>query len=432
MFELEKIKDRIISELDSIRSNKKVVYHTSILFGSQIIVILLGFFSKGIQTRALTPENYGLYAFFTTLTSFAILFFNLGLYPTIEVLLASNDDKKKEKELFGTCFTITFFLGVAFSIFLVGLSFFIDRLFHIEFGHLLRLISPLCIFFPFRLLIPALAIGSNKIEHAAWYDVLFQFLFSIALAILFFYSDLDVTEVIVLNLLASIAAIAIIGYAFRPSFKNFISRFKEIWIKNKEFGIHYYWGSIFSETTYKLDEILITFFINTTQLGFYSLANIICTPMVMLSSALSSALFKRFTNENTISNRIFIFNIIWIALSVAVLYFAAGTVISILFGSAFSNVEAYVLPLSVAYIFKTLCQPFAFLTAKGKGKEMRNVALAEGVVSVITNVAFVPLWGVMGAIYASILARAVDFFGLYYYYRKYIGEIKNSPDENSK
>ena len=429
MFEIETIKDKIFSELERWRTNKKVVYHTGILFLSQALVIILGFITKGIQTRALSPENYGLYAFFTTVTGFGVLFFNLGLYPTIETMLAGINDKQKEKELFGTSFIITFFLGILFSAFLFALSYIIDKIFHMEFGYILRLISPMCIIFPFRLLIPALAIGSNKITHAAWYDVLFQLLFSVLLFFMFMYFDLTIKKTILLNLFSSVVAVSCIVYFFRPSFINFYSNVKEIWIKNKEYGIHYYLGSIFSETTYRLDELFITYFINTTQLGFYSLANIICSPMVMFSSALSSALFKRFASVNYVSKKIFFINAIWIIISSTVLYLFSGFIVKIFFGAGFETVTLYIIPLSLSYIFKTLCQPFAFLAAKGKGKEIRNVAFAEGIFSVITNIIFIPMWGVMGAIYSSILVRAVDFVGLYYYYRKYIAELRTAQSE---
>lgn len=424
MFELEKIKEQITEGLESFRTNKKTVYHTGLLFFSQAVVLIFGFITKGIQTRALTPEGYGLYAFFTALTSFSVLFFNLGLFSSLEVMLATNVDKQKEKELLGTGFVLTFFIGIIFSLFLLGASFFVDGIYRIQFSDALRLAVPLCFALPFRLLIPSLAIGTGKIEKAALYDVLFQLLFSAALAGLFFYSSLTLEEIILLNLSFSILAVIVIMYLFRPSFRNFSARFKEIKFKIKEFGIHYYTGSIFSETTYKLDEILIPYFINTVQLGYYSLANIICSPMVMLSNALSAALFKRFAQEKYISGKIFAFNILWIIISFAVLYSLSGYIIRILFGNQFSGIELYIIPLSISYIFKTLCQPFAFLTAKGKGKEMRNVAVMEGITSIITNFTFIPLWGVMGAVYSSIIARAVDFIGLYYYYRKYVRETE--------
>jgi O-antigen/teichoic acid export membrane protein len=425
LIELEKIKERIISELASLRANKKVAYHTGMLFAAQVVVIVMGFVTKGIQTRALTPEGYGLYAFFTSLTGFSVLFFNFGLFPTLEVMLASNSDKKREKELFGIGFLLTLAAGILFSLFLLAISFFIDQLFHIRFENTLRLVIPLCFTFPFRLLIPSLAIGSNKISFAALFDVLFQVLFAGSLAFLFFFSSLTLTEIIVLNLGICLLVLLIMLFLFKPSAHNFSMRFREVAARNREFGIHYYVGSIFSETTYKLDEICITYFINTTQLGFYSLANIICTPMVMLSNAVSSALFKRFSSEERIHPKIFYFNISWIILSLVVLYFLAGWVIELLFGSGFSDINLYVMPLAISYVFKTLCQPFAFLIAKGKGKEIRNVSIAEGIVSVVTNLTFIPVWGVMGAVYSSILARLVDFVGLYYYYRKHVQAVNN-------
>ncbi|MFH1005811.1 MAG: oligosaccharide flippase family protein [Bacteroidota bacterium] len=425
MSELGKIKTKVVFELESLRANKKVMYHTGLLIMSQIIVFILGFFTKGIQTRALTPDGYGLYAFFTTITGFSVLFFSVGLFPTMEVLLASNHDKQKEKEFFGASFILTFFAGIIFSIFLFAISFFIDNLFQVNFGKLLRLLAPLCFIFPFRLLIPALATGSNKIENSAWFDILFQLLFSAVLSVMFFYSNLDVKETLLLNLFSCIIAVIYIIFRFRPSFSHFSERYKEIKLKNKEYGIHYYIGSIFSETTYKLDEIFITYFINTTQLGFYSLANIICSPMVLFSGALSSALFKRFANYKKIPAKIFALNIVWIIISAIILFFFSKMIIEILFGKEFNTVSTYVMPLIVAYILKTLYQPFSFLAAKGKGKEMRNVAIIEGIVSIVTNIIFVPLFGVMGAIYASILARATDLVGLFYYYLKYLQETRN-------
>ena len=35
--------------------------------------------------------------------------------------------------------------------------------------------------------------------------------------------------------------------------------------KNKSFGLSYYYGAIVNQSTYKLDEIFITYFVNITQ-----------------------------------------------------------------------------------------------------------------------------------------------------------------------
>lgn len=424
MFEIEDIKDKFFAELGKLRADKKIVYHTGILIFSQVIVIAFGFITKGIQTRALTAEHYGLYAFFSTITGVSIIFFNFGLYSTVETMLANTQDEKTERQLFGTSLILTLLIGIFFSITLFVISFFVDGIFHLEFGHILRAASPLCIILPFRSLIPALGVGSNKITQTAIFDVLYQVLFSLLLLGVFAYSELTVFNTIMFNLIITIVAVVIVIYYFKPLFSELKSTALSIWRKNKVYGIHYYLGAVFSVTTYKLDELFITYFINTIQLGFYSLANIICSPMVMAGNAFSSALFKRFAESDTIPRKVFVLNFIWVIISSLVLFISSNILVRLFFGEGFGDVAIYIIPLSLSYVFKTLCQPFAFLAAKGKGKEIRNVAILEGVFSIITNIIFIPLWGVMGAIYSSILVRAVDFFGLYYYYRKYVKELK--------
>ena len=150
-----------------------------------------------------------------------LFFFHLGLFPTLEFMLGSNNDEKKEKELFGAGIILTFFIGAAFSLFMFVVNFFIDDIFNIEFGHILRLVAPLCFIFPFRLLFSFMAIGSNKISYSAWLDVLTQLLFCSVLAWFFFYSDLSLISIICISLITSSAAFIIILFLLNPSFKNF-------------------------------------------------------------------------------------------------------------------------------------------------------------------------------------------------------------------
>ena len=83
-------------------------------------------------------------------------------------------------------------------------------------------------------------------------------------------------------------------------------------------------------------------------------------------------------------------------------------------------VSDYIFPLSIAFFLQGMYAPFGFLTIKSKGKELRNVAYIEAMVSVIGNILLVPSLGVMGAIIASILARFTHLIGLLFYYLKMI------------
>jgi len=422
------IKKAINFGLNEYKNHKKVVHQTGILFFSQIFVILMGIASKGFQTRALSPADYGLYAFFGTIIGFTVLFFRFGLFNSTKVLLANNNDEQKERELFGAGFFIGLIIGLIYAIFIFGISFFIDDIFNINFGNILRLVSPFCFILPFNFLIPYLAIGSNKIENNAIYNFFSKLLYLVPLVILFFYDKLSVIIIILLHLLAIIITSLYLLKRFKPLFTNIKIRIKEIFDKNKSFGWHYYCGAVLNQTTYGLDGILITYFINPIQLGFYSLAGALCSPMVRLSQSFSDSLFKKFGNKKKIPRKVFIYNSIWLIFCIIFLFFFSKVIIILLFGPKYLTVSKYVIPLSFAYLFQGLYKPFTFLSAKSKGREIRNVAIIETIINVAGNFILIPLYGVMGAIFASIAARLSHLLGLSYYYKQYLKEIKVIKD----
>ena len=82
-------------------NHKKEVGNTAILFSSQILVLIIGLGIKTIQVRVLTTYEYGLLALFGSITSFIVLFFHYASFSSLKVILANNEDTKKEKEYFG-------------------------------------------------------------------------------------------------------------------------------------------------------------------------------------------------------------------------------------------------------------------------------------------------------------------------------------------
>ncbi|MBL4624063.1 MAG: polysaccharide biosynthesis C-terminal domain-containing protein, partial [Flavobacteriales bacterium] len=75
---------------------------------------------------------------------------------------------------------------------------------------------------------------------------------------------------------------------------------------------------------------------------------------------------------------------------------------------------------SIAHFFQGLSSPYSFLSAKSKGKEIRNIAFAEALINVAGNLILIPLYGVIGAIVASIIARFVHYAGSRYYYHQFL------------
>ncbi len=419
------IKNILKLGLNEYRKHKEVVYHTGILFLSHVFILLIGIFSKSFQTKALGPEEYGLYAFFGAITGFTVLFFRFGFFNSTKVLLSNNNDIKRERELFGAGFIIALALGICYSLFIFLISFFIDGIFNISFGHILRMISPFCFILPFNFLIPSLAIGSNRINNNAIFNVLSKLIYIIPLAIMFFLNKLNVIVIIFLHLFAIILTIFYLFKKFQPLFCNLKISLSLIWEKNKSFGWHYYTGAVLNQTTYGLDGILITYFINPIQLGFYSLAGVICSPMTRLSQSFSDSLFKKFGNLSKIPKKVFIYNALWLSFCVIFLFIFSKTIVLLLFGKEYIIVANYIILLSFAFLFQGLYKPFTFLSAKSKGKEVRNVAIFETIINIFGNLVLIPILGVIGAIIASIAARLGHLLGLSYYYWRYLRDLEN-------
>ncbi len=398
----------------------KTVRQTAILFGAQLAMVGIGFGIKTIQTRFLGPEGYGLYAFFGSITGLAVLFFRLGFFSSLQVVIAETNDPQKEREYFGLGFLINLVVGILFSIFIWISSIYIDKWYPIDMGWIFRAVAPLAIILPTRALIEALSVGSNKVQIVPIYDNVSKLLFVMALIIIGFYGELNVFNAIAFNLITLIVSFWVVYRQFSPSYKNIKSNFGTLWKKVKSYGFPFYIGNTANQSTFKLDEIFISYFINTTVNGFYTLATIIASPMVMGSQALSNALFKDFSTQERIPKKVFIYNTLWLIVSITFLFFTSKWIVILFFGEEFSQVPLYITGLSIAFFFQGLYQPFNFLMAKSKGKELRNVAILEAVINLTGNIALIPILGVTGAIYTSILAKFIHFLGKWYYYNRYI------------
>lgn len=401
---------------------QKIIKQTSLLFLSQLGIIALGLGIKYIQTHELGNIGYGEYALFVSLTTIAIIIFRFGFFASLQVLLANNHNQKREKELIGAGFIITLLIGLVFSTFIWILSFRINDFFNSDIGNTLQLIAPLCIIIPFHYFISAVSVGTNRVGFIAMYNFLPKLVFLLALMLWIMPFELTVFTTILLNLGSSVFIAGFIIRVLNPSFNCIKENLKLIWTKNRQYGLHYYSGSVFNQTTYRLDELFISYFINTIQLGFYSLANLICSPMVLLSQSLSQSLFKKFADSKKIPRQVFIYNTIWLTVCIAFLYFAVKFIVEFFFGSDFQTVSEYVFPLSFAFLFQGLCAPYAFLAAKSKGKEIRNVAWLEAIANIAGNIILIPTIGVLGAIYSSIAAKFLHFMALNFYYRRYLKE----------
>lgn len=412
----------IVSKL-KLYAFSKTVKQTVTLYTSHILIIVLGMAISSLNTRILGPNDYGVLAFFAVVTGFSVLFFRFGFFSAGGLLLAQEKDKEREQELIGALVVIGVGIGLSFTLFIFISSFFVDQIFHTNINYILRIFSPLLMALPFSLLIPQIGRGTNKITNLSLFKVIPKVLYVAGLLVLINLVSVNVTMLILLNLLAAITGVATIIYSFKPSLNNFKRNFRSIWVKNKEYGIHLYWGQIASQSTYKLDAIFISYFVNTTQLGFYSLSVALTSPMVALSQSLSASLFKSFIDRKRIPKRIIYFNLIWLSASLIGLIIFGRFIVILLFTEKFLPVVPLILPLALSNFFMGLKETYnIFLSTHGKGVYKRNIAFTVAVVNLLGNIILIPIWGIWGAALATLFGQIIAFTMHVFYYRQTLAQ----------
>jgi len=401
----------------------KTAKQAGTLYGSRILAMFLGLIITPIITRALEPEEYGLLAFILAIICFTSLFFEFGFFSAGARLLAVSKDKKRDQELIGSLTLITIGISLSFFLFLFIFSFFIDTIFHTTVGNILRIISIFAAIFPFQYMLQQICMGANEIKKMASVNIIPKLWYLAGILIIVGFFKLNVLLALVLNLSGIIIAVGLIIYSLRPKFKNLKTNFVIIYKETKEYGIHMYFGRVSAVSTYQLDKIFVSYFVNNLWVGFYNLATVLITPIALLSQTISTSLFKDFANRDKIPRKVILLNFIWLASCVVGLILLGEFIVTILFSDKYLPVVPLILPLALAGFFQGMYQPYnMFLGAHRKGKWLRNAAFTIAGVNIIGNIILIPFFGAMGAAYASLISMCIAFLLYYLFYLKIIKE----------
>ncbi|RLG01395.1 hypothetical protein DRN58_01855 [Thermococci archaeon] len=400
--------------------DQRIVRQALILYGSQILTQFLGIFTGMINTRILSPDEYGLFAFFNTIIAFVLIFFEFGFPSSTSILIAQSKKDHEEREYIGASIILMLFVGISFSLLLFSVSNLIDCVFNTNIGYIIRYCSFLLIFYPLTYLIPEIGKGTNKIKLMSLINVIPKSIYLCGATLFFFFFDISLIHVAFLNLISITAGCFIVLYLFKPSFSTLKLRIKHILSKTKTYGFHIYIGAMARKSAYRLDGVFITFFVNATQFGFYALSTAITAPIMGLSSAVSISLFKKFVTMDRIPPKVFRYNFIWLALCICGVILFRSVIIETIFTEKYIPVSSLVIPLAIAYFFRGLYQPYHFfLFAHEKGKVLRNIIVKGSILDLVGNLLLIPYFGAMGACIATLISSVF----LYTIYQKSYKEM---------
>ena len=406
-------------------ARNKRVKQVGSLYTSMIFSIFLGIGVSVVNTRILGPQAYGDLKFLQTLFAFAAPFMTLGIFVAGSRLLAQKENQDIRRQLTGNLLALAAALSVVFCLGLLVFSFFQDRIFDNRLGWVIRVFSPLLFVFPLRMCLEAIMQGDNRIYELSVFRIGPKALYLLGAIVFNTVVPLTLTSALAIQLLVLAAIIGVMIARLNPDFSDFKKYYAIVREETRTYGFQVYLGSIVGVTSAHLAGLAVGYFTrDNTNVGYFSLAIVTTTPLTLIPSVVGTAFFKDFANQKYIPGKT-----AWLTLGLSLLallgfVLAIRPLVLLLYSSDYAAVipYAYIIALgSIAHGFGTFIN--RFLGAHGRGKALRNGAIAVGVANLLGSTGLVYRWGTYGAVLTRLGAGFVFVCAMLFYYWQYTREV---------
>ena len=399
-------------------NRKKQVF---LLYGSSVVGLLVGVLNSVLNTRVLSPELYGDVRYVQNIISVVSSILLVGYFTSGSRLLAISKSDNYSRSIRGAmciilCCALLILMLTMSILYIVSIARGDDNLIS-----LYLIAIPVCGNALMLDYVNTTAQGDNHIGRIAIARcVPFSIYFIVAYFVFKLFGASPELMLLMYNGIAVIILSLVIS-STNPSFKSLKQAFYELQKENKAYGFNVYLGSLIAVSTQYLAGIALGHFCDdNSNVGFYTLALTLATPLTMLPSIIGTTYFKEFASSNHISKRILFSSLGLTLLSFLLFIIAIQYVVSFLYNESYSAVGIYASFIAIGTSFHGLGDMLnRFLGAHAKGKEIRNGALACGIMAVFGNVVFVYLWGIYGAIATRILSSMTYFIAMFYFYIRF-------------
>lgn len=400
------------------KSSKQIV----VLYASSVIGLLFGVLCSVLNTRSLSPELFGDVRYVQNIISFVSSLLLFGYFVSGSRLLALSKDESYSRRIRGAMVAILLATIVVLS--LVMLVLYVISLFNGKENLTPLYLSSVFLGSNVILLnyVNTTAQGDNHIGRLAIARFLPSGVYLVIAFLVYRYFGCSPTLMISLFNGTAVLVLGWIIVSTKPSFHNLRESLKLLYEENKSYGFNVYLGSLAGvSTSYIAGITLGSFCADNANVGFYTLALSLATPLTMLPSIIGTTYFRRFAEENRINNKIFKYSVALTALSLIVFVAAIRFIVGILYDESYSVVAEYASWLAIG----TSLHGFGdminrFLGAHGQGRQIRNAAIICGLVIIFGSFLFVYFWNVNGAILTKNIGSLSYFLAMVVYYLKFI------------
>lgn len=398
----------------------ETVRQAGMLFTAQTGSLAAGLLISLIQARWMEPAEMGRFVFCLALIMVGGVFFEFGLFSAGARVLALEHDGERQRRAVGALVILAALLGLAFCVFIAAVSLPIDAIFKKDVHWLLLGTAALAFFQPFQYLIELGCQGLNRIRLLSVFQLLTSGAYLIMLVALAAAHRLTAGLALGAYLAGTAVATVWTIARLRPLFTGASSYIRLTVRETREYGMNLYFARITGIVSTRADQLVIAYFLtDAAPLGIYAIVQKFANPINMLGRSVALTRFRAFAQLPRVPARLARWNVFMIASAALGLIMLGPLAIKLLFPK-YSAGTGLLLPFAIANLFAGLFQPYnIFLSSHGRGAEVRNIAAAVALSSLLGLSLAVPRYGTIGAAWTAATVMALDYVLHLYYYQRF-------------
>lgn len=399
------------------KQNKQVAF----LYISTLGGTLLGVVSSIVNTRFLDTAAYGDVRYIQNIISFVASLLLFGYFLSGSRLLALSQSEEKSRRIRG-CMVIILAITSFFLLLSCLIMYIAHRNSKPETAFLFIVSLPVCFYPLFSNYINTTAQGDNHIGRLSAGRLLPALVY-IPIAYLL-YSTYGASSIRMILLQWGVYTViyATIIISTHPSFHNLRPISKELRQENRSYGFHLYVGSLFMVASGYLAGISLGLFNkDNIEVGFYTLALTITSPLATLPGIIGTTYFRKFATEPKIPDKVMRLTLLISVMSCILFILVIRPLVTLLYSERYFTTGIYASWMAIGFSIHGFGDMInRYLGSHGQGRSIRNSSILNGVFKIVGFTFLVYVWGAAGAIATNIICSTLYCLTLIYYYRKFI------------
>lgn len=417
---------------------KKVVFSTVFVF---IMLFLTGVFNyifRIVLAKNLELVEYGL--FFSVLSFFTLIgtLLDMGLQFSAVKFISEARAKKKnvnEKRIILSVFLFQITLSVVVSLVIFSLEGYLSsHFFKADASGLIKLMLVWFVSLPFFFFFNYVFLGNQKPVAYSSVDTTRAATITI-LSILFLHFGLGILSPAFAYVVSVLFLLVIYSPLFLRIYPDFFRKSsllgKKYFLKILKYGVMIAIGISSYVIILQTDTLMITYFRTLKEVGLYQAAVPIALIIIFFAQATATVLYPLSSElwvkkkKHLLSmgiNMIYKYFFIFIFPMAAILFSFPKLVLTLLFGPEFVGAATVLKVFAFgAILLSFYLMNQAVLQGIGKPKVIAKIIIFAALFNVIINFILIPIYGMMGAVTATILSYLVAFVLASFQMRKVFG-----------